>query len=562
MKPLIALLLPALVLLGQQTQTHSQSNQTQPPLETKSDDLCTIEGQVTNSATGAPLRKAELSLRGAERTTPGTMAGGYSATSDAGGNFTIKDIQPGKYTLSAQRTGFVSLQYGARGPLRPGTTLTLNPGQRLKDLSLRLIPQAVITGRIVDENNEPIASAWVQTLRYSYVMGKRQLMQAGGANTNDLGEYRIFGLAPGRYYLVAKESNDDWEANVDASVSPATENYVSTYYPGTRDPGAAMPIDIGPGEMRDLNLALVKSRTFYVYGRVQGRPDAEVVLLPRGQAAWMSIDQRNHGTGPNGAFEFHGILPGAYTLTASNWSNRRNLSARQELDVGDSDIGNIVLVLSSGSEISGRVVMDSEDTAPDLGSSSVLLQPRDIPRAGFGSMASDLHDGEFTLSDVAPETYYLDIRGLPDGYWVKSIQMGDQEVRDTGLDLTNGTAGTITIKIAPNAGQIDGLVINNEQQQAGATVVLVPEEKLRDNRNAYKRVVTDQSGRFSLKNIVPGDYKLFAWEDIEYGAYMDPDFLRPVENLGHAISIQEGSHEAVQLKVIPADSAPAARKEP
>ena len=186
MKLVTCFLLSALTILAQQP----QPNQPPAPPETKPEDLCTIEGQVTSAATGAPVRKAEIGLRGTERATPGTMPASYTATTDAGGNFTIK-VEPGKYRLSAQHSGFVSVQYGAWGPNRPGTTLTLGAGQRMKDLSLRLSPQAVIIGRIVDEKNEPIVSAFVQTMRYSYEMGKRQLLPTGGAVTNDLGEYRI-----------------------------------------------------------------------------------------------------------------------------------------------------------------------------------------------------------------------------------------------------------------------------------------------------------------------------------------------------------------------------------
>jgi Polysaccharide lyase family 4, domain II len=95
-------------------------------------------------------------------------------------------------------------------------------------------------------------------------------------------------------------------------------------------------------------------------------------------------------------------------------------------------------------------------------------------------------------------------------------------------------------------------VLNGEQQAApGATVVLVPEPKLRDRQDAYKTATSDQNGRFSLKNIGPGDYKLFAWEDIEPGIYMDADFLRPVEDRGHSIGIHEGSRETVHIGLIP-----------
>ena len=564
MKPFVCLLLSALALAAQQPPSNqpAQTNQAPAQPETKPEDLCVLDGQVANLATGAPIRKAEITLRGIAPATTGAMPGAYTATSDAGGNFSIKDIEPGKYRLSAQRTGFVTLQYGARGPMRGATTLSLSPGQHLKDLSLRLVPHAVITGRVVDKNNEPVASAWVRTMRYSYQMGRRQLTPAGGATTNDLGEYRIYGLAPGRYYLAAKEQDNNWETAMDASAVPALEEYTTTYFPGTKDPTAAVPIEVSAGaQMRGVNLTLVKARTFRVRGRVEGHHDEQITLGPRGQSGWMSIDRQFHGTGQKGGFELEGILPGAYTLTAFARSDNKTLSARQEVDVGDSNIENLVLVLASGSEVSGHVIVEGVNP-PNLDSVIVALSPRDQSRMMLGSSVDHVHDGDFTVSDVARDVYYLQVMGLPDGYWVKSVHMGDQEVRDTDIDMTSGPSGSITITLAPNAGEIDGAAINEQQQPApGATVVLVPETKLRDRQEAYKTTTSDQAGRFSLKNLTPGDYKLFAWEDVEYGAYMDPDFLRPVEDRGQSVSIQEGSRESVQLNAIPADSAPAGRKD-
>ena len=89
----------------------------------------------------------------------------------------------------------------------------------------------------------------------------------------------------------------------------------------------------------------------------------------------------------------------------------------------------------------------------------------------------------------------------------------------------------------------------------------MPEPKLRDQDWAYKTTTSDQNGRFSLKNLDPGEYKLFAWEDVEYGEYMDPDFLKPVEDRGQDVSVHEGSRESVQLNLIPAESASKVQKE-
>src|SRR5207248_1961743 len=176
---------------------------------------------VLNATTGDPVNKANLILRRAEGSAGmGPFPTSYSTTTDAEGKFAMKDIDPGKYRLSVNRTGFVNAEYGARGAMRPGTTLSLDPKQHLQDVVFRLTPQAVITGRVLDEDGEPVAYVQVQSLRYRYNQGRKQLMPFGGASTNDLGEYRIFSLPPGRYYLSATSRPGMFEPTLDRSANP------------------------------------------------------------------------------------------------------------------------------------------------------------------------------------------------------------------------------------------------------------------------------------------------------------------------------------------------------
>jgi Polysaccharide lyase family 4, domain II len=134
---------------------------------------------------------------------------------------------------------------------------------------------------------------------------------------------------------------------------------------------------------------------------------------------------------------------------------------------------------------------------------------------------------------------------------VKSIRAGDREVRDSGLDMTGGPAGPLKVTIAPGAGQVDGLVVDERQPAAGVLVVLIPEDaRRRERSDAYLTAITDQHGHFTLKDIVPGEYRLYAWDDIESGGYLDPGFIKPFENLGLPLTIHENGKETAQLKPI------------
>ena len=187
-----------LLLAAQQptsVQPAGSNPQVQNPQPTKPEDKCTIEGQVLSLPTGEPVKKAQITLQSMSA----EKRSGYSAVADASGHYVLQDIDPGQYRLSAVRNGFVAEQYGARGTGQGGAPLTLNPGQHMSDISFRLVPHGVITGRVLDEDGEPVQHVQVSTMRYRFVNGKRQLAPAGGGTgTNNLGEYRIFGLAPGK----------------------------------------------------------------------------------------------------------------------------------------------------------------------------------------------------------------------------------------------------------------------------------------------------------------------------------------------------------------------------
>jgi len=569
MKIRLSIFFAATALFAQQAQPSAQqpapAQNTAPaaqPNPTKPEDLCGIEGQVSNVATGAPVKKAELRLQRVDlNPNTASLQTSYSTTADAAGKFAMKDIEPGKYRLSVTRNGFVNTSYGARGPNRPGTTISLDPGQHLKEVNFKLTPHGVVSGRIVDEDGDPVVHASVQAQSYRRIEGRKQLVPSGAAGTNDLGEYRIFGLAPGRFYLSATYNQTAWEPTLDRSAkAPPEEGYVPTYYPSGIDLAAAAAVEVTPGaELRGMNITLSKTHTVRLRGHVinpgGGKQNVTIMLTPRDEAGWFSMAGRQT-TDPQGDFEIRGVRPGAYSLVAQSFDGARSLTARQALDVGNNNMEGIALTLSSGMELPGQIKAEGPQGI-DLVDIHISLQPHDLGVMRFTSNPNDhvKDDGSFTLTQVSQERYDIYVRGLPDGYYIKSIRAGDEEVRDSGLDMTSGPAGPLTVTIGPGAGEIDGTVQNDKQDPAaGALVVLVPDDaRRRERRDSYHTATTDQYGRFTLKGVDPGEYKLYAWDDLESGAYMDPDVMKPYESQGVAMSIHENSRETAQLKLIPAD---------
>src|SRR5712692_6900361 len=158
-----------------------------------------IQGRVVNAVTGEAVKKAEIVLF--RRDSQQNQS--YTTTASTSGWFAMQDVEPGRYSLSVSKRGYARLTFGAHGPGRSGAALSLDPGQHLADITLRMSPQAVIAGRVVDEDGDPVPNIQLQLLHYSYRKGKRKLEPWGNSGTNDLGEYRLFGLSPGKYYLSA-----------------------------------------------------------------------------------------------------------------------------------------------------------------------------------------------------------------------------------------------------------------------------------------------------------------------------------------------------------------------
>jgi protocatechuate 3,4-dioxygenase beta subunit len=546
MKLAACLLIAAFLLCGQQ-----------PPSA-----QCFVSGRILNAANGEPVRRARLILRLTDNSTgePASPAA-YTTLTDDHGRFAMKDIEPGNYRLSVSHAGFSDLLYAARRPYRDGIALFLDAGQQLTGMVFRMTPHAVITGRILDAEGDPIQDARVTADRYRYITGKRQLVPVGYATTDDQGEYRLFGLAPGRYYVEANPRNSPTLRQVAHHASkPVEESYVQTYYPGATDIGNATVIELAPGtQVRGMDFALSKALTVSVRGHVntpQGvnRQTATIMLTPRARSVLGPDLHRVHVVDRQGTFEIAGLSPGSYILTASMNDGKTSYLARQQVDVGGNSIEDLALSLSLGSELAGELRFEGQ-APPSLTGIGVGLVESERYEGPLGARpyCEVKEDGTFTLPNIASEIYRPSAHGLPAGYYLKSVRIGDDELKEKGIDATREISGTLLLTVSSNSGQIEGAVTDAKQKPVpGATVVLVPEPRKRERYEAFQQVTTDQQGRYALKTVEPGEYKLFAWEDIESEEYMDPEFLKPVEARGSAISIHEGSRESADLQLIPA----------
>jgi protocatechuate 3,4-dioxygenase beta subunit len=527
----------------------------QPAPEKPKND-CVVSGQVLNLVTGEPLRKAKATLSKQD-----ARNAGFEREVNVEGKFEFRDLEPGRYTLRAARNGFVSQAYGAKKPgEQGGTTITLAPSEEMKGLVVKLTPHSVVMGRVLDEDGEPMADMQVAAVKQEWQGRKRQWTPHGTATTNDLGEYRIYGVAPGSYLFRASRQ---MMGSVPTAVEPLSEKpeetYVSTWYPGTTDSSMSPKVVVRPGaEMRGIDFRMAKTRVVRIRGKVlsptTGRPTTGfVMLLPRGKGYTAWSEMRNAFTAdPKQGFELKDVPAGKYVLRVQSGEQENQSVYTQHLEVGDSHIDGLLIRPGPGGEIQGKVEM--EDGKIDE-QTSVLLESADEDEIGMSTSYARLkEDGTFTLKNVQPGHFRVRCYG-PDLY-VKAVSAGNQDLLENSLDTTEGLPSSIQIKLSGKSPEVGGTVQNKDNKPVpGATVVLVPEEKRRTDWGAYGQGTTDQYGEYKVKNLRPGKYKAYAWEDLDGPEYMDPEFLKPLESKGVDVALKEGAKETLALTLIPTEAA-------
>jgi 5-hydroxyisourate hydrolase-like protein (transthyretin family) len=255
-----------------------------------------------------------------------------------------------------------------------------------------------------------------------------------------------------------------------------------------------------------------------------------------------------------GNFQMRGVAAGSYVLSANYMEGNKLYSARSPVEVGNSNVEGIELELRPPADIEGRVVVEGSNDAIAT-NLTVFLQPKTIAPMTGGSNAVVKGDRTFKLTNIAAGEYDVNLSGLPGGFYLRAVRLGEQDVTDSGLDFSDGVpAAQLTVVINPNAGQVEGSVQNSKgDPAAGVTVTLIPDTAHRQFTWMYKTANTDQNGHFTIKGVRPGEYRAYAWEELEPGAQQDPDFVKLHETAGESVTVKEGSHESVELKAVPAE---------
>ena len=514
-----------------------------------------IVGQVTSASTGEPLKKATISVY----RTDNQNGDSSTVTSDAAGHYEIPDLEPGKYSVNAQRNGYVRQTFGSKNGASGGSLVTLGPGGAM-EAGFKLIQQSVVTGRVLDEDGEPVPHVSVQLTKVFYRNGKATQNPVGSASTDDRGEYRIFEVAPGKYFVSATYNPNQFTAS--REVSTTDDSYAPVYYPGTTDPQSATKITVPKaGEISGMDLTLQKVKSYRIRGVVISNVPGEskpgriyIRLMPKNAGPSQSFSaMKSTQTQPDGKFEFHGVTPGAYEINANLFSGE-NYVGRQEVTVTQEHVNGVTVTIEPGANLTGVVKMEG-DAKATLGDVNVSLTREQDPTPYGGTMyAKSKDDGSFTIKNADLSRVRLSTYNLPDGSYVKRATAGSVDFTAKTLDLATVHGASLEILLSPKAATLDGTVKNDKDEVVtNGTVVLIPDPPNRSSHELYETATLDQYGHYKIKGITPGSYSLFAFQNVERGIWEDPDYLKNIEKQGVAVTLDESDQQSNDLKVISGD---------
>ena len=506
----------------------------------------TVAGKVIDSVTGLALKGAELYL--VPGSVPGAQPNALHTATDDEGRFSIT-CAPGGYGLRVTHEGFADTWYGAPAPLR------LAAGEK-KEVTVPLVPHAVITGRVEDASGKPVAGVQVRVRWIVYRQGRKRAMEVGGQPlvTGAKGEYRVTGLLAGKYFLSAEYPNRDESTSKDPNPE-GEEAYVETYYPSTPYFESAAALDVSPGtELPDIVIRLAKAHTVCVRVRTRGTPQPGakyLVLLARQNNT--SAPEVMYTTRPVQAewnYEARHVLPGSYVVSVLGIGGAGVI--RQPVEIGRRGIQEVTVQLMPAADVSGQIRVEG-DVEIKLDGIGVRLRPADPGGVAPPSEIVSAASGALQWKGVGPDRYLVEAYHLPPGCYVKSIRSGGADIAASGIEIAGGSPAPLDILLSPNGGTISGTALDadGERPVSGVVVALIPRDEAHKHWEAFYRVtISSATGGFTFAGLAPGEYTAIAFADIEYGAWLDTELMAPLLSKGETVEVREKSGNNIQLKSI------------
>ncbi|WP_321471698.1 carboxypeptidase-like regulatory domain-containing protein [uncultured Paludibaculum sp.] len=511
-----------------------------------------IAGRVVNSVTGAPLHRAtvEISLEGRD-----DVRG--QAGTEGDGQFLLRALPAGRYRISVSRPGYAPMNYGARRPNAPGQIVTLGANENKSGLVVRMNLLGAVSGTIARLPPSTV-TAYVQATPLHFTPGTPGLAQIRSGTVDKDGAYRVYNLLPGRYLIAVTYSQRQPPPSMPAGTRFDSNTRMSTFYPSTLNQDEAQIVDVAPGaDVAGIDIAVRPMELSTLAVRVQW-PDGVVIEKPTTASiptvlpiSIRSAASRSGMSAASLSFQvgdtrpaYSSLVPGRYSVGGTVDLLGRCYAASREVDLSGGP-ADAVLLLEPCVDLKGRIVISGVGSAPPANLRVELRSHHE--QFLLHDRGNVQPDGVFVIRAIPPGLWDVTVSPLPAASYLKAMTLGSLDVLNRPMPITSSTAVPLQIVVGARGAELRGHV----ERGIATTVLAAPEGDSAAIPSRYATTAVDENGDFRFLGLYPGTYRIYAFEDLEPQAWVDPDFLPQYQDLGALVQLHEGSAPALSLKTIP-----------
>ncbi|OYW04782.1 MAG: hypothetical protein B7X11_02570, partial [Acidobacteria bacterium 37-65-4] len=460
------------------------------------------------------------------------------------------------FVVTATKTGFAARAFGETPPAVPPSYIELKNGEKKEDIDIQLVPHNFITGTLLDEDGTPFAGALVEALRALYDNGQRKFVTAADSISDDRGQFRLFGLPPGQYFVTAF---DPAYSRVGDQLGQLF--YGPTFYPGTPFQDDAVRVTLDPGvPVQGLKFKLQIIRPARITGKliVTGLQllAGAVNIGPSRNSRSASFATSEADIKPDGVFQFANILAERYIIRARGEVERQGLShfGLWTQPVEGVDISGVEIVLSKGALVSGRVTWDGKSNRPPADQSGIRVRAPLSDGSTFGDALTGTIglDRSFFLRGVMAGRHYIRVEGLPEPWRLKQVLWRGADVTDIPLDLDYGqTYDGIDVILTDTYTTLSGLAaVNAGDLPQGYAVIAFPSNTLnwQPSSRFIKITYLDDHGRFMFRGLPPAEYFVALTRAADESDLASDALLDRLSQNAVTIWLREGDRKSISLQ--------------
>ena len=502
-----------------------------------------VTGVVYSAATGQPVVGASLALRAAD----GHPAASATGLSNADGSFVLGNVeQPGHYRVTVRKTGF-------RQPPSEGYVTVSDSTETVDGLGLRLWQEGSIGGRIVDPEGELVAEAGVRAYLIAYTAEGRALKLVASAESDDRGDYRLFGLAAGKYIVQVSPPGAD---------SAAGAYYLDTppsYYPTALSPGQALQVELHWGQGLDgLDLRLATEAGYAAAGTVWNAAAEQACRGCSVQAFQLDADLLTPlgaatRTGDDGGYVLRGLAPGEYRVVARR-GGKRGPAGFADLVVRNRHREDNHIEIGIRRPVSGRVEWGQSLDGAETDKWTPALTPIRMPAWWAASRGSVLSDGSIAMDALPPARYRLSLHGLPPGAYLAGLASGGATIPPVVTVAADGETPHMRPVIALDGASVTGRIVegtsSGKANLAGIGIWLIPRDAAKVGRAAWS-AETDLDGSFRIESVPPGDYVAYALRNTSASVALDPANRARFRRHGRRLALRPSGQAVIELRLAP-----------